>query len=82
MSDLILVTTDDCHFCERAHELLAALQVSFREISVASLEADELASRSLPLAFLPVLTNGERIIAYGRFSEKHLRKELALEGVL
>ena len=30
---------------------------------------------------MPVLTDGERVIAYGRFSEKRLRKELrALMG--
>ena len=81
MSELILITTDDCHFCERAHKLLHALQVPFREISVDSPEAAALAAGGLPLPFLPVLTDGERLIAYGRFSEKHLRKELALEVV-
>jgi glutaredoxin len=79
MSELILVTTDDCHFCERAHELLYALQVPFREISIDSPEAVDLAAGGLPLPFLPVLTDGERLIAYGRFSEKHLRRELAAE---
>jgi hypothetical protein len=81
MSELILITTDDCHFCERAHELLHALRVPFREISMDSPEAADLACGGLPLPFLPVLTNGKRLIAYGRFSEKHLRKELALERV-
>ena len=81
MSELILVTTDDCHFCERARAVLAALQVPVHEISVDSPAADDLAARGIPLAFMPVLTDGERVIAYGRFSENRLRKELALEGV-
>ena len=75
---LILITTDDCHFCRRAHELLEALKVTAREIGVGSDEAAALAARGIPLAFLPVLTDGERVVAYGRFSEKRLRKELAL----
>ena len=75
---LTLVTTDDCHFCEHAHQVLASLGVEPHEISVESAEADALAERGIPLAFLPVLTDGERVIAYGRFSEKRLRKELGL----
>lgn len=76
--ELTLVTQDDCHFCERAHELLGALGVSAREVAVDSTEAGELAGRGIPLAFLPVLTDGERVIAYGRFSEKRLKKEFGL----
>jgi glutaredoxin len=76
--ELVLVTTDDCHFCERARRVIDELGVAAREITVGSDEAAELAARGLPLAFLPVLANGERVIAYGRFSEKRLRKELGL----
>ena len=75
---LLLVTSDDCHFCERAHELLAMLGVDAREVSVDSAEAAMLAAHGIPLAFPPVLTDGERLLAYGRFSEKHLRRELPL----
>ena len=75
---LLLVTTSDCHFCERARLLLARLGVATHEVAVESTEAAELASRGIPLAFLPVLTDGERVIAYGRFSEKHVRRELSL----
>ncbi len=74
---LTLVTQDECHFCEHAHEVLEALGVTVREIRVDSAEAQTLAERGIPLAFLPVLTDGEQVIAYGRFSEKRLRKELA-----
>src|SRR6266496_2369701 len=76
--ELTLVTTGECHLCERAHLLLADLGVRAREISVESSEANEIAARGIPLSFLPVLTDGERAIAYGRFSEKRLRKELSL----
>jgi glutaredoxin len=76
--ELTLVTTDDCHFCARAHEVLDALGVSARQVTVDSAEAEGLAGRGIPLALLPVLTDGERVIAYGRFSEKRLRKELGL----
>lgn len=81
MSALILVTAEDCHFCERAHEVLEALGVSYREIAFDSEEAGALAARGLPLAFLPVLTDGAHVIAYGRFSVRHLRKQLAAEPV-
>ena len=73
----MLVTTDDCHFCEHAHAVLAGLDVGVREVDIASEEAQALAEQGIPLAFLPVLTDGARVIAYGRFSEKRLRRELA-----
>lgn len=75
--ELTLVTTTDCHFCERAHELLEQLGIGAREVLVESDEAAALAARGVPLSFLPVLTDGERVIAYGRFSAKRLRKELS-----
>ena len=76
--EFTLVTQDDCHFCERAHELLDALGVATREVAVDSAEAEALAASGIPLAFLPVLTDGERVIAYGRFSAKRLKRELEL----
>jgi glutaredoxin len=81
MGELILVTTDDCHFCERARTVLDALGVPHREISVDSEEAEALAARGIAVSFMPVLTDGTRVIAYGRFSEKRLRKELTAETV-
>ena len=75
---LVLVTTEDCHLCERAHEVLGELGVSVRELDVGGEAARALAARGVPLSFLPVLCDGERLIAYGRFSEKRLRKELGL----
>jgi len=76
-SVLVLVTADGCAFCDRAHEVLDALGVAAREIDIGSPEAGALAETGIPLAFLPVLTDGRRVVAYGRFSEKRLLKELA-----
>ena len=78
MAELVFVTAPDCHFCEHAREVLTALEVDAREVSVESNEAEELAARGVPLSFLPVLTEGENVIAYGRFSAKRLRRELGL----
>ena len=43
----------------------------------AVLAVGALAARGVPLAFLPVLSDGERAIAYGRLSERRLQKDLA-----
>ena len=75
---LILVTGDDCHLCEHGREVLSGLGIDTREVGVDGNEAAELAARGIPLAFLPVLTDGSRLIAYGRLSEKRLRRELGL----
>jgi len=76
-ADLILVTAEDCHLCEHAHGVLTRLGVAPREISVDSDEAVTLAAAGVPLVILPVLVEGGRLVAHGRFSEKRLRKELA-----
>ncbi len=73
----MLITSEGCHFCDRAHEVLADVGIEAREIDVGSDEALSLADAGVPLAFLPVLWDGERVVAYGRFSEKRLRREVA-----
>ena len=78
MHPLTYVTTEDCHFCEHGRAVLDELGIARREVAADSAEAELLAAVGIPLTFLPVLTDGERVIAYGRFSEKRLRKELAL----
>lgn len=75
---LLFVTGRDCHLCEHGRQVLAELDVGAREVDVDGDEAASLAARGVPLAFLPVLTDGRRVIAYGRFSERRLRKEFAL----
>lgn len=81
MHTLTLVTASDCHLCEHAEAVLERigrdLPISLHTIDVESAEAQSLAVRGVPLAFLPVLVGGGRLIAYGRLSEKRLRKELA-----
>ncbi len=76
MRQLVLVTNHDCHLCERAREVLDSLSVEAREVDVDSPEAHELAVSGVPLAMLPVLWDGERVLAYGRFSERALRRRL------
>lgn len=75
---LQLVTADDCHFCARAHDVLDRLGIRALELAADSPEASALAAGGIPLALLPVLTDGARVIAYGRFSEKRLKKEFGL----
>lgn len=75
--ELLLITGHDCHLCGRAREVLASLSLEVREIDVGSREAHELAASGVPLAMLPVLWDGERVLAYGRFSERALRRKVA-----
>ena len=77
MTRLTYVTTADCRLCGHGRAVLDALAVEREEIDVDSDEAERLGAAGIPLGFLPVLTDGERVLAYGRFSERRLRKELA-----
>lgn len=79
MTELIYVTGEDCLLCEHGRQVLDALGVERREIDSESTESERLAAAGIPLSFLPVLTDGDRLIAYGRLSEKRLRKELGLQ---
>ena len=78
MSELIYVSSDDCRLCDHGRQVLDSLGVARREVAAESQESAALATAGIPLSFLPVLTDGERLIAYGRLSEKRLRKELGL----
>ena len=75
-ADLVLITSPDCHLCSHARTVLADLSLAAREIDAAGPEAEALASRGVPLAFLPVLWDGRRVVAYGRLSLRRLRKDL------
>jgi hypothetical protein len=75
---LTLVTTHDCYFYPRAHDLLDDLGITVREIRLDPHETATLVERGIPLSFLPVLLDGDRVLAYGRFSEQRLRDELGL----
>jgi len=74
--DLVFITSSDCHLCAHGRGVLAGLSLRVREIDIASPEAQTLAVQGVPLAFLPVLFDGQRVVAYGRLSERRLRKEL------
>ncbi len=74
----VYVTGADCHLCGHGREVLARLELPAREIDVESDEAAALAEAGVPLSFLPVLLDEDRVLAYGRLSEKRLRKELGL----
>jgi hypothetical protein len=78
VNELVFITTDDCHFCEHGRGVLDSLGVERREIADSSDEAAALAASGIPLSFMPVLTDGSRVVGYGRLSAKRLRKELAL----
>ena len=76
--ELVYVTGADCHLCDHGRGVLGTLGLDAREVDAESAEAAELARRGIPLSFLPVLTDGERVLAYGRLSAKRLRKDLGL----
>ena len=75
---LLYVTGADCHLCDHGRDVLASLGLDTREVDVDSADGLALAQRGISVAFLPVLTDGERVLAYGRLSEKRLRKDLGL----
>lgn len=76
--NLVLIISADCHLCEHARSVLEALGLRAREIDVGGAEAQSLADAGVPLAVLPVLWDGERVLGYGRLSERALRRKLAL----
>ena len=74
---LVLVISPDCHLCAHARAVLLQLGLEADEVDVDSHEARALARRGVPLAVLPVLCDGERVLAYGRLSQRALRRKLA-----
>ena len=80
MRDLVLVTSPDCHLCERARILLDGLGLRYREVDLADPEAGELARRGVPVVFFPVLVAGDRVLAYGAIGEEEVLHGLAGAG--
>lgn len=77
---LVLLTAVDCHLCCRARAVLQVLHdqqaIVWREVAGESDEGRELALTAPPLR--PVLFDADgRLLAYGRLSEKRLRRDLA-----
>ena len=75
--ELLLITGRRCHLCDHARGVLAELGFAAREVDVDSDEAGELARSGVPLAFLPVLLEGNQVLGYGRISERALKRRLA-----
>ena len=76
--EYLLITAHDCHLCDHARAVLAAISLPVSEYDVTSATADALAARGVPLTMLPVLVRGDRVLAYGRFSERRLRRDFGL----
>ena len=75
MSELVLLTAADCHLCEHGRGVLEEVDVDWREVADDSQEGELLAATAPPMR--PVLFAGDgRVLAYGRFSVKRLRKQL------
>jgi len=80
MSAITLLTQTDCAFCEHAKEVLERVgadhPLTVTEIDLASDEGRRLAVETGVLFAPGVLLDG-RPFAYGRLSERKLRKALA-----
>lgn len=77
--DLTLVVAEDCSLCKHAKQVLESLQSDHSlRISEVALESEEgrLLGEIHPLLFPPILLRGDRVLSYGRLSERRLRKEL------
>lgn len=79
MSDVIVLTQANCAWCDRAKAVLGSLgaEVGFtvREVDVGSDEGRRLAERCR-LAFVPGVVCDDQLVAYGRVSERALRRRL------
>ena len=82
MATVALLTAPDCHLCRHSRQVLDVLSregvLRWREISTESDEGRRLVAAGAP-PMRPVLY-GETgtVIAYGRLSERRLRKAFAL----
>lgn len=79
MTEVVLLTKQDCHFCEQAKDVLARLRgeygLSVREVVLDSEEGRSLALESAA-PFPPVVFLNGETFSYGRLSERKLRKAL------
>lgn len=78
-AEVVLLTKEDCHFCEQAKEVLVRLREE-RELSVREVRLDSEEGRSLAAQagapFPPVVFLDGEPFSYGRLSERQLRKRL------
>ncbi|MBI5104083.1 MAG: thioredoxin family protein [Solirubrobacterales bacterium] len=80
MRELVLLTEPDCHLCGHGRSVLDGLAaeglLSWREVRGGDDEGMRLSALAPPLR--PVLFDRDGVVvAYGRLSEKRLRKRLA-----
>ena len=79
MTEVVLLTKDDCDLCTQARETLERLSDEFelqvREVALDSSEGAELALEA-GAPFPPVVFVDGRPFSYGRLSERKLRKTL------
>lgn len=80
MTNVTLLTTQDCALCEQAKEVLQRLTAEFdlhiQQVDVASDVGRELAQRA-GMAFPPAVLIDDEPFSYGRLSERKLRRELS-----
>lgn len=81
MTEIVLLTKDDCRLCDQAKATLVRLDGSYeltvREVRLESDEGTGLALQA-GVPFPPVLFLDGKPFSYGRVSERKLRK--ALDG--
>jgi len=77
--DVVILTQTHCHFCEQAEEILGRLGTEFdlrvRRVELSSAEGRSLAVGAGVLFPPGIIVDGE-LVAYGRPSERRLRREL------
>ena len=80
MTEVVLLTTTDCSFCEQAKEVLGRLAAEFKldvsEVPLSTEQGRELA-KTTGAPFPPVVLIDGLPFSYGRLSERKLRKALA-----
>jgi len=79
MTEVVLLTKEDCHFCDQAKDVLARLDGEY-ELRVREVALESVEGRSLTLQagapFPPVVFLNGETFSYGRLSERKLRKAL------
>ncbi len=79
MTEIVLLTKEDCHFCEQAKDVLMRMRGEFElrlpEVPLESDEGRDLAPKS-GAPFPPVVFVDGAPFSYGRLSERKLRKAL------
>lgn len=80
MTEITIVTTEDCAFCEQAKQVLGRVSneasIVVREVPLDSPEGREIAA-TIAAPFPPVVLLDGDAFSYGRLSERRLRKALA-----